>query len=119
MAVHRGHPAVLGKPLPLGPHGSSLAWRRHTAGRSALSGRLARVRRRSRERWRPIMMPALIIAATLVLQASPFPPLPLTATAARPLGTLRQQAALQQEWLRYRVRLVLARPMAAERLELW
>ena len=65
------------------------------------------------------MMPALIIAATLVLQASPFPPLPLTATAARPLGTLRQQAALQQEWLRYRLDSVLPRLMRQYGVEMW
>jgi len=46
------------------------------------------------------MIPSLLVPAVLLLQAAA--PLPgLTPTALRPLGTLRQQADVQQEWLRY------------------
>jgi Xaa-Pro aminopeptidase len=65
------------------------------------------------------MMPALTLAATLILQASPPSALPLTGTAARPLGTLREQAALQQEWLRYRLDSVLPRLMRQHGVEMW
>jgi hypothetical protein len=35
----------------------------------------------------------------------------LSATSTRPLGTLREQAAVQQQWLQYRVDSVLPRLM--------
>jgi len=63
------------------------------------------------------MMPTLILAATLVLQGAPAPR--LTATPARPLGTLREQATLQQEWLRYRLDSVLPRLMRQYGVEMW
>jgi Xaa-Pro aminopeptidase len=60
----------------------------------------------------------LILAATLVLQ-SPLPTPRLTATPTRPLGTLREQAAVQQEWLRYRLDSVLPRLMRQRGVEMW
>ncbi|MEX2156996.1 MAG: M24 family metallopeptidase [Gemmatimonadales bacterium] len=63
------------------------------------------------------MMPTLILAATLLQAASQAAP--LTATPARPLGTLREQAALQQEWLRYRLDSVLPRLMRHYGVEMW
>jgi len=59
------------------------------------------------------MTPSLLLAA-LLLQAPP-----LNATATRPLGTLREQAALQQEWLRYRLDSVLPRLMRQYGVEMW
>src|SRR2546428_3040171 len=50
------------------------------------------------------MMLATLVVSTVLLQA---PALPLTASPRRPLGTLREQAAVQQEWLRYRLDSVL------------
>jgi Xaa-Pro aminopeptidase len=44
---------------------------------------------------------------------------PLTATPAHPLGTLRQQAALQQEWLRYRLDSVLPGLMRENGVRMW
>ena len=59
------------------------------------------------------MTPTVLLAA-LLLQAPP-----LTGTLARPLGTLREQAALQQEWLRYRLDSVLPRLMRQYGVEMW
>src|SRR6266705_1805226 len=54
------------------------------------------------------MMLATLVVSTVLLQA---PALPLTASPRRPLGTLREQAAVQQDWLRYRLDSVLPRLM--------
>jgi len=43
----------------------------------------------------------------------------LTATPTRPLGTLREQAAVQQEWLRYRLDSVLPRLMRQYHIQMW
>ena len=43
----------------------------------------------------------------------------LTATPTRPLGTLREQAAVQQEWLRYRLDSVLPRLMGQYHVAMW
>jgi Xaa-Pro aminopeptidase len=62
-------------------------------------------------------MTPLLVAATLFAQAQA--PLPFTATPSRPLGTLREQAALQQEWLRYRLDSILPRLMRQYGIAMW
>jgi hypothetical protein len=62
------------------------------------------------------MTPTLVLAA-LLLQNPAAPP--LSATALRPLGTLREQAALQQQWLQYRLDSVLPRLMRQNGVEMW
>ncbi|MGH7673571.1 MAG: M24 family metallopeptidase, partial [Gemmatimonadales bacterium] len=57
------------------------------------------------------MTSTLALAATLLLQAPASAAPPLTISPTRPLGTLREQAALQHEWLRYRLDSVLPRLM--------
>src|SRR5207247_8466285 len=47
---------------------------------------------------------AACLLASLLVQ---LPAAKLTATPTRPLGTLREQAAIQQQWLRYRLDSVL------------
>jgi len=64
------------------------------------------------------MILSLVLASTLVLQA-PTGNAPLTATATRPLGTLREQAVLQQQWLQYRLDSVLPRLMRQSGVEMW
>ncbi len=59
---------------------------------------------------------ATLVVSTLLLQA---PALPLTASPTRPLGTLREQAAVQQEWLRYRLDSVLPRLMRKYHVAMW
>ena len=46
------------------------------------------------------MMLATLVVSTALLQA---PALTLTALPKHPLGTLREQAAVQQDWLRYQI----------------
>ena len=43
----------------------------------------------------------------------------LSVTPTRPLGTLREQAAVQQQWLQYRVDSVLPRLMRQNGVEMW
>src|SRR2546427_12085961 len=62
------------------------------------------------------MMLATLVVSTVLLQA---PALPLTASPRRPLGTLREQAAIQQEWLRYRLDSVLPRLTRRYRVAMW
>src|SRR2546423_8428407 len=62
------------------------------------------------------MMLATLVVSTVLLQA---PALPLTASPRRPLGTLREQAAVQQEWLRYRLDSVLPRLMRQYKVAMW
>jgi Xaa-Pro aminopeptidase len=61
---------------------------------------------------------AAFVLSTLLLQASGPAPL-RTATPARPLGTLREQAALQQEWVRYRLDSVLPPLMRRHGVAMW
>src|SRR5438552_19182845 len=61
------------------------------------------------------MMLATLVS-TVLLQA---PALPLTASPRRPLGTLREQAAVQQDWLRYRLDSVLPRLMRQYKVAMW
>jgi len=63
------------------------------------------------------MMPTFVLAA-LVLQSSAAAPR-LSATATRPLGTLREQAVLQQQWLQYRLDSVLPGLMRQNGVEMW
>ena len=51
----------------------------------------------------------LLAVATLLVQSTPL----------RPLGTLREQAAIQQEWLRYRLDSVLPRLMRKYGVAMW
>src|SRR2546423_2485360 len=62
------------------------------------------------------MMLATLVVSTVLLQA---PALPLTASPRRPLGTLREQAAVQQGWLRYRLDSVLPRLMRQHQVAMW
>ena len=56
------------------------------------------------------MMLSYILASTLLVQS---------ASPVRPLGTLREQAVLQQEWLQYRLDSVLPRLMRQHGVEMW
>ena len=51
--------------------------------------------------------------------SAPASATPLTSTPQRPLGTLREQAALQQEWLRIRLEQVLPRLMREHGVAMW
>src|SRR5437762_12630431 len=62
------------------------------------------------------MMLTTLLVSTALLQV---PALPLTPSPIRPLGTLREQAAVQQEWLRYRLDSVLPRLMRQYQVALW
>src|SRR5437762_13029947 len=62
------------------------------------------------------MIFATLIVSTALLQG---PVLPLTTSPGRPLGTLREQAALQQEWLRYRLDSVLPRLTRQHQVAMW
>jgi Xaa-Pro aminopeptidase len=58
------------------------------------------------------------LALALSLQTPAAAPAP-RATAQHPLGTLREQAAVQQEWLRYRLDSVLPRLMRQYGIRMW
>ena len=62
------------------------------------------------------MMLNFVFASILLVQSTPGP---LTGTPSRPLGTLREQAALQQQWLQYRLDSVLPRLMRENGVEMW
>jgi Xaa-Pro aminopeptidase len=64
------------------------------------------------------MVLSYFLAATVLFQATPPSP-ELTSTATRPLGTLREQAVLQQQWLQYRLDSVLPRLMRENGVEMW
>jgi Xaa-Pro aminopeptidase len=64
-------------------------------------------------------MTPLSVLALLLLQAPSPPAPPLTVTATRPLGTLREQALLQQQWLQYRLDSVLPRLMRQNGVDMW
>src|SRR3989454_3591911 len=63
---------------------------------------------------------AALVLSTLLVQGAPSggPPR-LTSSPTRPLGTLREQAAVQQEWLRYRLDSVLPRLMRQYQVAMW
>lgn len=58
------------------------------------------------------MTSALLLA--LLIQTSP-----LSSSPTRPLGTLREQAVVQQQWLQYRLDSVLPRLMRQHGVEMW
>jgi len=60
----------------------------------------------------------ILFASLLVVQGTGATP-PLTVTANRPLGTLREQAVLQQQWLQYRLDSVLPRLMRQHGVQMW
>jgi Xaa-Pro aminopeptidase len=64
------------------------------------------------------MLLNLVFASLLVVQGTTGTP-SLTVTANRPLGTLREQAVLQQQWLQYRLDSVLPRLMRQHGIEMW
>jgi Xaa-Pro aminopeptidase len=55
----------------------------------------------------------------LVLTAAALPAGPIAAQAARPFGTLREQAALQQQWLEKRITTLLPPLMRKYGIEMW
>ena len=61
---------------------------------------------------------AVFALSTLLLQG-PSTGSSLTSTPMRPLGTLREQAAVEQEWLRYRLDSVLPRLMRQYHVAMW
>ena len=62
------------------------------------------------------MTPVTLLLSTLLLQAQQPP---LTGSPTRPLGTLREQAAVQQEWLRYRLDSVLPGLLRKYHVAMW
>jgi Xaa-Pro aminopeptidase len=65
-------------------------------------------------------MVSFVLASMLVVQATAnAAPPPLTVTANRPLGTLREQAVVQQQWLQYRLDSVLPKLMRENGVEMW
>ena len=64
------------------------------------------------------MIFAAFALSTLLVQA-PGPVPVLTPSPNRPLGTLREQAAVEQEWLRYRLDSVLPRLMRQYHVAMW
>jgi Xaa-Pro aminopeptidase len=61
-----------------------------------------------------------LVLSTLLVQGLPSAGMPrLTSSPTRPLGTLREQATNQQEWLRYRLDSVLPRLMRQHRVAMW
>jgi len=63
---------------------------------------------------------AAVVLSTFLVQGAPSSgPLRLTSSPTRPLGTLREQAAVQQEWLRYRLDSVLPRLMRQYQVAMW
>src|SRR3989454_7215096 len=70
--------------------------------------------------YRASMTFAALVLSTLLVQGPPSGAPPrLTASPTRPLGTLREQAAVQQEWLRYRLDSVLPHLMRQYKLAMW
>ena len=64
------------------------------------------------------MMLAAFVLSTLLVQSPGSGPT-LTPSPTRPLGTLREQAAVQQAWLRYRLDSVLPRLMRQYHVAMW
>jgi Xaa-Pro aminopeptidase len=60
---------------------------------------------------------SVLALATALLQGPSTPP--LSVTPRHPLGTLREQAAVQQQWLRYRLDSVLPRLMRQYGIAMW
>jgi len=64
-----------------------------------------------------MILNSLVIAALLQAPGAAAPS--LSHSAGRPLGTLREQAAVQQAWLRYRLDSVLPRLMRQYGISMW
>lgn len=64
-----------------------------------------------------VLRPALALALLLAALTAPAPA--PAQDAQRPLGTLREQAALRQEWLEHRLERVLPRLMREHGVEMW
>ena len=65
-------------------------------------------------------MTSFVVAALLLQAPAPPQTAPALSTAPnRPLGTLREQAAVQQQWLRYRLDSVLPRLMRQYGVKMW
>src|SRR5256886_17066947 len=63
---------------------------------------------------------AALVLSTLLVQGPPSGgPARLTASPTRPLGFLREQAAVQQDWLRYRLDSVLPHLMRQYKVAMW
>jgi Xaa-Pro aminopeptidase len=62
---------------------------------------------------------ARAVASALLLTSLLFPAAPLRAQTARPVPGLREQAALQQEWLRLRLERVLPKLMRKHGVQMW
>ncbi|HWP37377.1 MAG TPA: M24 family metallopeptidase [Gemmatimonadales bacterium] len=65
---------------------------------------------------RPFLNVAVLAVATTTLAAQSAPP---TSSVERPFGTLREQAALRQQWLKDRLETVLARLMREHGVQMW
>lgn len=65
---------------------------------------------------RPFLNVAVLAVATTTLAAQSAPP---TSSVERPFGTLREQAALRQQWLKDRLETVLPRLMREHGVEMW
>ena len=63
--------------------------------------------------------PAFALVALLLQTTASAPTPTLSASPRRPLGTLREQAAVQQQWLRYRLDSVLPRLMRQYGVTMW
>ncbi len=66
-----------------------------------------------------MITPALAFVALLLQTTASAPTPTLSASPRRPLGTLREQAAVQQQWLRYRLDSVLPRLMRQYGVTMW
>jgi Xaa-Pro aminopeptidase len=64
-------------------------------------------------------MTVTAFALTTLLLQGPGPGPALASSPPRPLGTLREQAAVQQEWLRYRLDSVLPSLMRRHHVAMW
>ena len=64
-----------------------------------------------------MMLSAFVLSTLLVQAPGPIPT--LSATPTRPLGTLREQAAVQQAWLSYRLDSVLPALMRKHKVAMW
>ncbi|HKW39892.1 MAG TPA: M24 family metallopeptidase [Gemmatimonadales bacterium] len=62
---------------------------------------------------------AALVVSSLLLQSPEQPARTVPSTPMRPLGTLREQADVQQQWLRYRLDSVLPRLMRQHHVAMW
>jgi hypothetical protein len=62
---------------------------------------------------------AVLAAGFVAMQGPATPPRSADAAIERPFGTLREQAVLQQEWLRKRLDMFLPGLMRRHKIDLW